>query len=107
MSDTQQPSVEKKERRLEKQIEVAASPAEVWKALTDPAELARWFPLEARVTPGERGKIFLSWGPDCEGERSQCRIPLCISKLAAVIQRKHRSSMGNFSIGKCLRLDPL
>lgn len=56
MSDTQQPSAEKKERRLEKQIEVAASPAEVWKALTDPAELARWFPLEARVTPGEWGE---------------------------------------------------
>ncbi len=26
------------------------------------------FPLEARVAPGEHGKIFLSWGPDCEGE---------------------------------------
>jgi hypothetical protein len=40
----------------------------VWKALSEPAELIKWFPLAARVTPGEHGKIFVSWGPDCEGE---------------------------------------
>jgi uncharacterized protein YndB with AHSA1/START domain len=51
----------KRKRRLEKQTEAAASPAEVWQALTEPAELTKWFPLEARVTPGERGKIFVSW----------------------------------------------
>jgi uncharacterized protein YndB with AHSA1/START domain len=59
---------QKKERRLEKQIEVAASAAQVWKALTEPAELAKWFPLEARVTAGEHGKICLSWGEDWPGE---------------------------------------
>jgi len=26
---------------------------EVWKALTDPTELTRWHPLEARVAPGK------------------------------------------------------
>jgi hypothetical protein len=41
---------------------------EVCKALTDPKELVKWFPLEARVTPGVGGKVFLPWGPDCEGE---------------------------------------
>jgi len=55
-------------KRLKKEIEVAASPAAVWKALTDPEELSRWFPLSARVTPGANGSIFLSWGPGCEGE---------------------------------------
>ena len=55
-------------RKIEKQIEIAASPEAVWKALTDPQELTRWFPLEARVTPGLGGSIFVSWGPDCEGE---------------------------------------
>ena len=59
MSDTQQPSAEKKERRLEKQIEVAASPAEVWKALTDPAELARWFPLGARHSGRAGENLFI------------------------------------------------
>jgi len=42
-------------------IEVAASPERVWKALTDAADLVRWFPLEARVEPGEGGSIFMSW----------------------------------------------
>jgi uncharacterized protein YndB with AHSA1/START domain len=40
----------------------------VWKALTEGKQLERWFPLEARVTPGMDGKIFLSWGPSCEVE---------------------------------------
>jgi uncharacterized protein YndB with AHSA1/START domain len=53
----------KKERRLEKEIEIAVPIEEVWKALTDANELARWFPLEARVTPGLGGNIFVSWGP--------------------------------------------
>lgn len=55
-------------KRLKKEIEIAASPAAVWKALTDGEELARWFPLSARVTPGENGAILLSWGEGCEGE---------------------------------------
>ncbi len=53
---------------MEREIAVNAPVEEVWKALTDPAELARWFPLEARITPGKEGSIFLSWGPDCAGE---------------------------------------
>jgi uncharacterized protein YndB with AHSA1/START domain len=57
-----------KARKIEKQIEIAASIDSVWKALTDPEELARWFPLEARVKPGEGGTMWLSWGPGCEGE---------------------------------------
>lgn len=55
-------------KRLKKEIEVSASPAAIWKALTDAEELARWFPLSARVTPGPGGSILLSWGPECEGE---------------------------------------
>jgi uncharacterized protein YndB with AHSA1/START domain len=59
---------EKTKRSLEKTIEVAATPEQVWNALTDPKELVKWFPLEARVTPGVGGKFFISWGPDMEGE---------------------------------------
>lgn len=53
-------------RRIEKQVEISATPEQVWRMLTDPIELAKWFPLEARVTPGEGGSIFLSWGPAWE-----------------------------------------
>lgn len=42
-------------------IEIQASPERVWTALTDAADLVRWFPLEARVDPGDGGSIFMSW----------------------------------------------
>src|SRR5271167_2300101 len=50
------------------EAETNAPIGEVWKALADGNALARWFPLEARVTPGLGGKIFVSWGPAYEGE---------------------------------------
>jgi uncharacterized protein YndB with AHSA1/START domain len=68
MTEPKAAEEKKEEVRVEREIELAAPIDEVWKALTDPQELARWFPLEARVTPGVGGKIFLSWGPGCEGE---------------------------------------
>ena len=55
------------QRTIRKEIEIAAPIEAVWKALTDAAELARWFPLEARVEPGAGGTIYLSWGPPWEG----------------------------------------
>jgi len=55
-------------RRIEKQIEISAPVDVVWTALTSAEELARWFPLEARVEPRLGGRLFLSWGPQCEGE---------------------------------------
>jgi uncharacterized protein YndB with AHSA1/START domain len=58
----------KVEKRLEMEVEIDAPVAEVWKALTEGRGLQNWFPLEARVTPGAGGKIFLSWGPEFEIE---------------------------------------
>jgi uncharacterized protein YndB with AHSA1/START domain len=51
-------------RTIEKSLEIAAPPEAVWKALTDAEELARWFPLFARVKPGVGGSIWISWGKD-------------------------------------------
>ena len=57
-----------KTRKIEKKIEIAAPIEAVWKALTDAEELMRWFPLDARSTPGPKGTIWYSWGPPYEGE---------------------------------------
>ena len=57
----------KRSRAIVREIELNAPVEAVWKALTDAKELARWFPLEARVTPGAGGEIFLSWGDWCQG----------------------------------------
>ncbi len=54
-------------RGFELTIELDASVEDVWRALTTGEELARWFPLEARVEPGLDGSVFVSWGADCEG----------------------------------------
>jgi len=49
-------------RAITLETEIAASPDRVWRALTVADELMRWFPLEARVTPGHGGTMWLSWG---------------------------------------------
>ena len=54
-------------RSISKTVFIEAPPAMVWSALTDGAELSRWFPAEARVTPGVGGTIWLSWGGEQQG----------------------------------------
>jgi uncharacterized protein YndB with AHSA1/START domain len=49
-------------RAFDFSIDLDASPDQVWRALTEAEELVRWFPLEARVTPGRGGTMFWSWG---------------------------------------------
>ncbi len=62
---------ESNQRSHEHRLEIAASPEEVWKAMTDAAELANWFPFEAQVEAGEGGSITYSWGEELN---SLCRI---------------------------------
>ncbi|HXJ05862.1 MAG TPA: hypothetical protein VNH65_12235 [Candidatus Acidoferrum sp.] len=52
MTEPKQAEEKKSERRLEKEAVIDGPVEEVWKAPTDANELARWFPLEARVTSG-------------------------------------------------------
>jgi len=55
-------------RAFEMTIDIEASVDDVWRALTEAKELVRWFPLEARVTPGQGGSMFWSWGEAWAGE---------------------------------------
>ena len=48
-------------RAFDMALEIEASPEDVWKALTDAGELARWFPLSASVTPGAGGSMRWAW----------------------------------------------
>lgn len=57
-------------RTIEVALDIDATVSRVWKALTDPEELARWFPLIARVQPGGGGSIELSWGPEMRGRNA-------------------------------------
>jgi uncharacterized protein YndB with AHSA1/START domain len=44
------------------EIEIDATPEAVWKAITDPEELANWFPISAEASPGPGGTITYHWG---------------------------------------------
>lgn len=46
---------------VEKTLRLAASPERVWKALTDPEELRRWFPEEAELEPRPGGSGWFGW----------------------------------------------
>jgi hypothetical protein len=54
------PAIETRSIALETEIDT--TPVQLWRALTESEELTRWFPLEARVTPGIGGSIWISWG---------------------------------------------
>jgi uncharacterized protein YndB with AHSA1/START domain len=56
------------ERKHEFEVRIDASTEEVWKAISEAAELTRWFAPDARVKPGPGGSVWLSWGPGMEGE---------------------------------------
>jgi uncharacterized protein YndB with AHSA1/START domain len=60
-----EPQRQKKQFQLE--IELDAPLEAVWKAVSDGEELTRWYPLEARVTPGVGGSMTFSFGPGMEG----------------------------------------
>ena len=52
-------------REIELTVELDASPEDVFRAVTDGTEIAKWLAPEARVTPpsdGKQGTIWLSWG---------------------------------------------
>ncbi len=51
------------ERDVTMSVEIPAAPDAVWRALTDADELTRWFPLEAKVEPGEGGSWWVGWPP--------------------------------------------
>ncbi|MGA2601544.1 MAG: SRPBCC domain-containing protein [Bryobacteraceae bacterium] len=55
-------------RTYEQTIEIDAPADAVWKAIAESEGIKSWFAPEARVEPGVGGKIWVSWGPECDGE---------------------------------------
>jgi len=48
-------------RSAQTTVEIASSPDAVWRALTDPTELVRWFALSASVEPRTGGTMTWRW----------------------------------------------
>jgi uncharacterized protein YndB with AHSA1/START domain len=68
MSDDNTSDETRNEKTVEADITIDADAATVWRALTEGEELKRWFPLDARVTPGAGGAVWLSWGEGMDWE---------------------------------------
>lgn len=49
-------------RAFRMSLDIAASPEDVWRALTEAGEIVRWFATAAEVVPGEGGSMTWSWG---------------------------------------------
>jgi len=55
-------------KNIEKEIEINADAETVWRALSQGEEIKRWFTLDARVTPGPGGSIWMSFGENMAWE---------------------------------------
>ncbi len=48
-------------RRIDVSFQTSATPEQVWRAITEPEEIAAWFSPEAKVEPGVGGSITFAW----------------------------------------------
>jgi uncharacterized protein YndB with AHSA1/START domain len=48
-------------------IDIQATPEEVFRAVTDPTQIVKWFAPYARVDPRVGGAYAISWAPDVGG----------------------------------------
>jgi uncharacterized protein YndB with AHSA1/START domain len=53
-------------RSIDLKVSIDAPTAAVWDALTDPAQLANWFPPISSGSSAVGGKLLISWGPSME-----------------------------------------
>lgn len=60
-TDTTLATTDRESRTFAMEIDIDATSDDVWRALTDAGELVRWFPLQARVTPGPGGTMYWGW----------------------------------------------
>lgn len=54
-------------RKQVHEIEIDATPEQVWEQLSEAEKITRWFAPQASVTPGVGGSITIGWGPGMEG----------------------------------------
>lgn len=48
-------------------VDIKATPEEVFRAVTDPEQIVKWFAPYARVDPRVGGEYDISWDPEMQG----------------------------------------
>jgi uncharacterized protein YndB with AHSA1/START domain len=56
------------EKKVIAEVSIAADADAVWRAVSEGEELKRWFPVDARVTPGVGGSVWQSFGDGMDWE---------------------------------------
>ncbi len=84
MTDETKPT----ERSHENQIEIDAPPRDVWRALSEGEELARWFAVAAEVEPGVGGRWKVSWDESPVQDLGKIAVWEPAQKLRLVHERK-------------------
>lgn len=56
------------EKKVIAEVTIAASPEDVWRAVSEGEEIKKWFCLDARVTPGKGGAVWMSFGEGMDWE---------------------------------------
>jgi uncharacterized protein YndB with AHSA1/START domain len=69
------------------EIEIDATPDQVFRAVSEAEEIKRWFAPIARVDPRVGGEYFISWGPGMEGAPSTITIYEPGRRFAAAKER--------------------
>jgi uncharacterized protein YndB with AHSA1/START domain len=55
-------------RKHEIELELDATPDEVFSAISEADKIQQWFAPDVKVKPGEGGSIYVGWGPGMGGE---------------------------------------
>ncbi|WP_051670704.1 SRPBCC family protein [Bryobacter aggregatus] len=55
-------------RTLMQEIDIDASPKQVWSAITEGEKIEGWFTPHAKVVPGKGGSVVLGYGPGMEAQ---------------------------------------
>lgn len=56
------------EKKVEAEVTIDADAATVWRAISEGEEIKRWFCVDARVTPGAGGAVWMSFGEGMDWE---------------------------------------
>jgi uncharacterized protein YndB with AHSA1/START domain len=81
-------------------VELDATPAQVWRAITRPEQLAAWFGADAEVDPTPGGTVRFRW-PDGEERRGVVEVAEAPRRFAfrwrTIVRRGRSVEVGNVS----------
>ena len=86
-------------RNIEQTYDIKASPEEVWRALTDPKEIAEWSGANAYFVP-QAGAMYTLWNGDITGKILKAEPPALLSQTWQPKDWTRTDSVVTFMLGR-------